>query len=161
MADGEKKVMADEIDKEPMKYENENLKIALEAANNALKVERNDRKIYEAMVNEAKARDRQTYEDRVKNIQNHCKDFFTKLNDEHEAKLKFFEEEHGKNLSKLKQLPSQPTLCDQSLQTLSVQLTNRAQQTAPENFSDNSMQTPAPRSKNRHFYQISVILVPK
>ena len=35
MADGEKKVMADEIDKEPMKYENENLKIALEAANNA------------------------------------------------------------------------------------------------------------------------------
>ena len=142
MADGEKKVMADEIDKEPMKYENENLKIALEAANNALKVERNDRRIYEALVNEAKARDRKVYEDRVENIKNHCKNFFTKLNDEHEAKLKVLEEEYDKNLRKLQQLPSQPTLCDQSLQTLPVQLVNRSQQTAPGNFSDNSRQTP-------------------
>ena len=142
MADGEKKVRADEINKEPLKYENENLKIALEAANNALKVERNDRRIYEALVNEAKARDRKVYEDRVENIKNHCKNFFTKLNDEHEAKLKLLEEEYDKNLRKLQQLPSQPTLCDQSLQTKPVQLANRFQQTAPENFSDNSMQTP-------------------
>ena len=43
MADGdEKKVMVDETRKEPWKYEVENLKIALKAANNALKVERQD-----------------------------------------------------------------------------------------------------------------------
>ena len=60
MADGEeKKVMVDEIAKEPIRYEVENLKIALKAANNALKVERQDRRIYEAMVNEAKTRNRQ------------------------------------------------------------------------------------------------------
>ena len=47
MADGdEKKVMVDEIAEEPMRYEVENLKIALKAANNALKVERQDRRIY-------------------------------------------------------------------------------------------------------------------
>ena len=39
MADGdEKKVMVDETREEPWKYEVENLKIALKAANNALKV---------------------------------------------------------------------------------------------------------------------------
>ena len=59
MADGdEKKVMVDETRKEPLKYEVENLKIALKAANNALKVDQ-DRRIYEAMVNEAKTRNRQ------------------------------------------------------------------------------------------------------
>ena len=43
MADGEeKKVMVDEIAEEPIRYEVENLKIALKAANNALKVERQD-----------------------------------------------------------------------------------------------------------------------
>ena len=51
-----------------MKYEVENLKIALEAANNALKVERQDRKTYEAMVNDAKTRDRQVYKNMVQNI---------------------------------------------------------------------------------------------
>ena len=56
MADGEeKKVMVDEIAEEPIRYEVENLKIALKAANNALKVDQ-DRRIYEAMVNEAKTR---------------------------------------------------------------------------------------------------------
>ena len=50
MADGdEKKVMVDETREEPWKYEVENLKIALKAVNNALKVERQDRRIYEAM----------------------------------------------------------------------------------------------------------------
>ena len=56
MADGEeKKVMVDEIAEEPIRYGVENLKIALKAANNALKVDQ-DRRIYEAMVNEAKTR---------------------------------------------------------------------------------------------------------
>ena len=65
MADGEeKKVMVDEIAEEPISYEVGNLKIALKAANNALKVDQ-DRRIYEAMVNEAKMRDRQVYEDRA------------------------------------------------------------------------------------------------
>ena len=59
MADGEeKKVMVDVIAEEPIRYEVENLKIALKAANNALKVDQ-DRRIYEAMVNEAKTRNRQ------------------------------------------------------------------------------------------------------
>ena len=75
--------MVDEIAEEPIRYEVENLKIALKAANNALKVERQDRRTYKAMVNEAKMRDRQVYEDRVKNIKNHCRDYFAKLNDEH------------------------------------------------------------------------------
>ena len=45
MADGEeKKVMVDEIAEEPIRYEVENLKIALKAANNALKVDQ-DRRI--------------------------------------------------------------------------------------------------------------------
>ena len=62
MADGdERKVMVDEIAEAPMRYEVENLKIALKAANNALKVERQDRRNYEAMVNEAKMRERQVY----------------------------------------------------------------------------------------------------
>ena len=57
MADGEeKKVMVDEIAEKPMRYGVENLKIALKASNNALKAERQDRRIYEAMVNEAKTR---------------------------------------------------------------------------------------------------------
>ena len=67
MADAnEKKVMVNAKEKiEVLKYEVENLKIALEAANNALKVERQDRKTYEAMVNDSKTRDRQDYEERV------------------------------------------------------------------------------------------------
>ena len=102
MADGkEKKIIVDEIHEDPGKYEVENLKIALEAANNALKNERQDRRTYEAMVNDAQTRDRKVYEDRVENIKKHCKNFFTKLNDEHEAKLKMLEEEYGKNLIKL------------------------------------------------------------
>ena len=135
MADDEKKVMVNE------ETEVGNLKVALKAANNALENERQDRRTYEAMVNEAKTRDKKVYEDRVQNIKNHIKDFFTKLNDEHEAKVKMLEEEYGKNLLKLQQLPS-PTLCDQSLQTLPMQSANRSQQSAPGNFSDNSMQTP-------------------
>ena len=112
MAEGnEKKIFVDGTNEEPRKYEVENLKIALEAANNALKNERQDRKTYEAMVNESKMRDRKVYEDRVQNIKNHIKDYFAKLTDEHEAKLKMLEEEYGKNLLKLQQLPS-PTLCD-------------------------------------------------
>ena len=73
--------MVDEIAEEPIRYEVENLKIALKGANNALKVERQDRRNYEAMVNEAKMRERQVYEDRVKNIKNHCRDYFAKLNE--------------------------------------------------------------------------------
>ena len=43
MVDGDvKKVMVDETREEPRKYEVKNLKIALKAANNALKVERQD-----------------------------------------------------------------------------------------------------------------------
>ena len=43
MTDGdEKKVIVDEAREEPWKYEVKNLKIALKAANNALKVERQD-----------------------------------------------------------------------------------------------------------------------
>lgn len=43
MADGDKKkVVVDEAREEPWKYEVKNLKIALKAANNALKVERQD-----------------------------------------------------------------------------------------------------------------------
>ena len=83
MADAEeKKVMVDAIaideDKiEVLKYEVENLKIALKAANNALKVERQNRKSYEAMVNDSKMRDRQVYEERVQNIKDPIKNFFT------------------------------------------------------------------------------------
>ena len=116
----EKETYDDSIDEKPivvLEYEVENLKIALKAANSALKVERQDRRTYEAMVNEAKTRDRQVYEDRVKNIKNRCKDFFTKLNDEHKAKLKLLEEEYGKNLLKLQHLPSLPILRDQSQHT--------------------------------------------
>ena len=143
MADAnEKKVMVDAKEKiEVLKYEVENLKIALEAANNALKVERQDRKTYEAMVNDAKTRDSQVYEERVQNIKDHINIFFTKLNDEHEVKLKLLEEDYDKNLLKLQLLPSPPIICDQSQQTFPPGLTNRSQQTAPENFSDNSVQT--------------------
>ena len=143
MADAnEKKVMVNAKEKiEVLKYEVENLKIALEAANNALKVERQDRKTYEAMVNDAKTRDRQVYDERVQNIKDHIKIFFTKLNDEHEVKLKLLEEDYDKNLLKLQQLPSPPIMCDQSQQTFPPGLTNRSQQTAPENFSENSVQT--------------------
>ena len=87
----EKKVTVDVIDEEHievLKYEIENVKIALEGANYTLKVERQDRKTYEAMVNDAKTRDSQVYEERVQNIKDHIKIFFTKLNDEHEVKLK-------------------------------------------------------------------------
>ena len=81
MADAEeKKVMVDAIDEdkiEVLKYEVENLKIALKAANNALKVERQNRKSYEAMVNDSKMRDRQVYEERVQNIKDPIKNFFT------------------------------------------------------------------------------------
>ena len=43
--DGKKKVMVDEFDKEISKYEVKNLKIALEAANDALKVERQQKRM--------------------------------------------------------------------------------------------------------------------
>ena len=90
----EKKVSVDAYDEdniEVLKYEIENLKIALEAANNALNVERQVRKSYEAMVHDAKMRERQVYEDRVQNIKDHIKNIFTKFNDE--ATLKLLEEE--------------------------------------------------------------------
>ena len=83
----------------------------LEGANYALKVERQDRKSYEAMEDDAKMRERQVYEDRVQNIKDHIKNFFTKLNDE--VTLKSMT-----NLLKLQQLPSPPTMCDQSQQNL-------------------------------------------
>ena len=91
----EKKVTVDAIDEEHievLKYEIENLKIALEGANYALKVERQDRKSYEVMVDDAKMRERQVYEDRVQNIKDHIKNFFTKLNDE--VTLKLLEDEY-------------------------------------------------------------------
>ena len=72
----EKKVMVDAIDEEKikvLKYEVENLKIALKAANNALKVERQNRETYEAMVNDSKMRDMQVYEERVQNIKDSLK----------------------------------------------------------------------------------------
>ena len=40
-------------------------------------------------------------------------DYFSKLNDEHEAKLKLLEEDYDKNLQKLQQIPPQPTMRDQ------------------------------------------------
>ena len=138
----EKEAYDDSIDEKPievLKYEIENLKVALMSANDALTVERRqklaDRKTYEAKVAEVKTKYKQIY---VDEIEKYCNEKFKALNDEHEAKVKSMEDDHEKSLKMLRQPPS-PTLCDQSLQTLPVQLTNRSQQTAPENFSDDSM----------------------
>ena len=68
--DVENKVMVEE---ESFNYEVKNLKTALEAANNALKVERQqkmmDRKTYEAKIKENQLKDRKVYVNKVNEIE--------------------------------------------------------------------------------------------
>ena len=122
----------------------ENLKIALKAANDSLLQERQqklkDRKTYEAKVHEVKIKYKQIYVEKVHEIEKYCNEKFEDLNEEHEAKIKSMEKDHEKSLKMLRQPPSQPSLCDQSQQTLSQELINQSQQTAPGNL-DHLIQT--------------------
>ena len=124
-----------------------NLKIALEAANDALNGERQqkmiDRKTYEAKVKENQLKDRKVYINKVNEIEKFYNEEFAKLNNEHDTKLKMLEDEYSKNLEKLLRLPPLHPSRDQCCQTEFGQLTNRSQKTSPGNLTCSSMQTSA------------------
>ena len=121
----EKKVMVDEV---------KNLKIALEAANDALNGERQqkmiDRKTYEAKVKENQLKDRKVYINKVNEIEKFYNEEFAKLNNEHDTKLKMLEDEYSKNLEKLLRLPP-------------LHPSREKKKTSPGNLTSSSMQTSA------------------
>ena len=122
MADAnEKKVKLEPNDDEDpvvLKYQIENLKVALQFSNDALTAERkqklSDRKHYEAKIAEVKTKYRKIYEDKVHEIEKFCNNKFMDINAEHVAKVKSMEDDHDKTL-KLLHL-SRQTLPDQSPQ---------------------------------------------
>ena len=86
-----------EFDLEKMKYEIEDLKVALAAANVALITERDKH-----------AKDRDMYEMEIEDIKSYCNKYFEKLVNENEAKLKQLDEDYGDNLQKLQEYRDQP-----------------------------------------------------
>ena len=141
----EKKVKLEPNDEEDhvvLKYQIENLKVALKFSNDALTAERkqklSDRKHYEAKIAEVKTKYRKIYEDKVHENEKFCNNKFMDINAEHEAKVKSMEDDHDKTL-KLLHL-SRQTLPDQSPQP-SQEFVSRSQQTTPGIFVDNSNQT--------------------
>ena len=86
-----------EFDLEKMKYEIEDLKVALAAANVALITERDKH-----------AKDRDMYEMEIEEIKSYCNKYFEKLVNENEAKLKQLDEDYGNNLQKLQEYRDQP-----------------------------------------------------
>ena len=108
-----------EFDLEKMKYEIEDLKVALAAANVALITERDKH-----------VKDRDMYEMEIEEIKSYCNKYFEKLVNENEAKLKQLDEDYGDNLQKLQEYRDQPlprtvsasTQC-QTLSALTVRCT--------------------------------------
>ena len=155
MADAdEKKVKLDAIDEEDpvvLKYQIENLKVALNFSNDALTAERkqkvSDRKNYEAKIAEVKTKYRKIYEDKVHEIEKFCDNKFMDINDEYEAKVKAMKDDHDKTLKLLQQPLSWHTLTDKSPQP-SQEFVSRSHQTTPGKFKDNSVQTLAIQSAN-------------
>ena len=112
-----------------LKYQVENLKIALKFSNDALAAERqqklSDRKIFEAKITEVKTKYRKIYEERVEEIEKFCNDKFRDINDKHEARVKSMEDDHEKTLRMLSFMASVPSV-DQCMQTLIIPVDNQS-----------------------------------
>ena len=109
-----------------LKYEVENLKIALKFSNDALAAERqqklSDRKTFETKITEVKTKYRKIYEERVEEIEKFCNDKFRDVIDKHEAKVKSMEDDHEKTLKMLQLQPLSLNQRDQCHQTLFEEL---------------------------------------
>ena len=101
-ATNSKKEAVKEVKAGDLKYQVEDLTIALKFSNDALAAERqqklSDRKIFEAKITEVKTKYRKIYEERVEEIEKFCNDKFRDINDKHEARVKSMEDDHEKTL---------------------------------------------------------------
>ena len=77
-----------------MNLEINDLRLALKAAKDSLSVEK-----------QQKVKDRKVYEAKVKEMKTVYNDYFVKLSNEHDAKLKTLEDEYEMNLKKLQCQP--------------------------------------------------------